>query len=361
MGKLAGKKSAKTGNLFFDYLASFTGGLSKISILIFMLAFIYLTTVFFGKNIRNFGTLALKDQAYFANVIKYVSQALMISGYASIILATLAYMRDSLYSKILFVLGLIFVYGLSWGMYHLTSLEDFQKVPFLSFLIGSYVKIGMAALVVGSILLFKDIIFDIRNSIQKLTVQSKISSKSKVKKKVYLKTMGLNTRCWETAYCSPELKAICPAARSKTNCWKLGTGCCDETMFLLSSDSAYSKQLLEMVKSDPNPVAQAEKCKKCHIFMTHQRHKYKVLSPLIIALSFLFGWLLYEPLVAYAKKAVLSADKFVSFLTSSPSTTLSENNSTLMFLVTMLVVMVVIFIMTAAISVLNYCIFKLKI
>jgi len=361
MGKMI-KKNVKNEKLFLDYIATFAGALSKAFIIAFVLCFIYLTAVFFGKNVRYFDTLSPKDQEYFANVLKYISKILIISGFGSIILATLAYLKESLYSRILFILGIIFVYGLPWGMYYLTPKEDFHNVPFLTFLVGSYIKLGQVALVIGAVLLFKDIIIDIRRSIARLSVQSKVNARSKVKKKVYFKTMGLNTKCWETVYCSPELRAICPAAKRKTNCWKLGTGCCDETMFLIAGDSGYSKKLLEMVKPVSNPVAQAEKCKKCHVFMTHQRHKYKVLSPLIVILSLVLGTLLYEPLVAYAKKAVLSADRFVSFLVTSPNTaTLSESNSTLMFLVFMMVVVVVISVMTVATSILNYCVFKLKI
>ena len=353
----------KTSNdLFTSYVSSLSGFLSRISILIFCLSSIYLTVVFFGANIRRYSTMSLSDQFYFAAALKWVGISMVYSGYVAVICSTVAYYKDYIYSRIIFVAGLFLLYILPYVMYYFTPSDDFKRIGFLSYLINIYMSLGKLALIIGVILLIKDLIIDINNAIYKSRISSKHHTVKSSVKDAKFKTCGLNTKCWETVYCSSEMRSFCPAIRQNQNCWKLGTGCCDEAMFLLASDSAYSKRLLDNINTkERDSEEQLKRCKNCHIFMTHQRHKYKILSPMCILLSLAIGWFVFASMSEYLKTAIISIDKFVGFLSNNPSFVLANNDNALMFFIVILVVAAVIALMTLSIGILNYLIFKLKI
>lgn len=86
--------------------------------------------------------------------------------------------------------------------------------------------------------------------------------------------------CWKLPYCRETIRKQCPAFLAKQTCWKFRRGCyCDEEMIarIIRGES------LEVIKA-PTRLSRTRKppCHRCHIYLEHQGHKFKALSPLTL-------------------------------------------------------------------------------
>jgi len=345
----------KTGNSLVLALVDFCETLSKISLLLFALCVIYLTMVFFGENIRRFNQLKPDEQTYYFNAIKNVLFVFKYSGYATIIFSTIAYFKSYIYGRIFLFFSVLFAYGLPYLFIYLTQAQDFHKYYFLNDIVYIYSHIGKIALFVAIIVFIKDICVDVSVAYSRF----KISSKNKVKA---VKRSGkIGNHCWDSGYCLSEIKAICPAARQKKSCWKIKMGCCDEALFLIAADNAYSKELLKYMDLPKMSEAdKAERCRKCHIYLMHQKRKYKTLFPITIAVATAVGYLLYKSLWQYLEHAILSIDKFANFLVPH-SESIADIHYALPILVGFTVALSILTIISLFVQFLHYLIFKLKI
>lgn len=103
------------------------------------------------------------------------------------------------------------------------------------------------------------------------------------------------SRCWEMPYCHEAIRDLCPAFQKRKNCWRLKQGCnCDPHLIesLLKrggSTDALPEQGSEYIRSDLQSGAReagtqrTRECRNCPIFNEHQREKFRLLNPIIIA------------------------------------------------------------------------------
>ncbi|MBQ9358104.1 MAG: hypothetical protein IJT95_01015 [Abditibacteriota bacterium] len=362
-----GRPPVKEKSRVQEYVSAGGYFVFRVAGIVFLMSFLYLLVVYFGQNIRTIGSMKPDDQIYFAKALKGVTLVCFWSGMISIISSAIAFILDYAYGRAIFVLGLAFAYGLPYLLYYYTPTGDFQKVfyylpgdpaphYFLTEFTAMYTKLGYAMLVVGVILLLRELVLEIRDAFRKNRVTKK---QVRVRKKLDL---GLNVHCWDTNFCTPEIKKVCPAFAARRNCWKMGTGCCDESLVLTSlagSKNKYSDRLKDMLNPHSKEEFQKRECRTCHIYMAHQKYKYRALMPVVILVALGIGYLCYKPLLDYFHKAVMEADRFASFLITSNQLML-DSEAKLMWFVIFAVVMAVFAIAAAGVSLLNYLIFKLK-
>ena len=104
------------------------------------------------------------------------------------------------------------------------------------------------------------------------------------------------SRCWETPYCHEAIKDMCPAFSRRKNCWRIKQGCnCDPYLIesLLKKGSGLNvlpEQGSEYVRSDLADGRKAgtertTECRRCPIFNEHQRQKFQLLNPILVAAS----------------------------------------------------------------------------
>ncbi len=103
------------------------------------------------------------------------------------------------------------------------------------------------------------------------------------------------SHCWEMPFCHEAIKESCPAYKQRKNCWRIKQGCnCDphliETLLKRGAGgNVLPEEGSEYVRSDlEKGAAQAgdkrtRECRNCPIFVEHQREKFRLLNPLLIA------------------------------------------------------------------------------
>jgi len=127
------------------------------------------------------------------------------------------------------------------------------------------------------------------------------------------------SHCWEMPFCHEAIKEMCPAFKNRKDCWRLKQGCnCDPYLIesLLkrgASTTVLPEQGSTYVRSDlqerarPTESTRTRECRNCPIFIEHQREKFRVLNPLIIAAA------IVGLAVAYPIMRALYA-QFIAFL-----------------------------------------------
>lgn len=89
--------------------------------------------------------------------------------------------------------------------------------------------------------------------------------------------------CWQLSYCREVIRRQCPAFLAKSKCWKFGKGCfCDAEMF----DRIIKGENLPQAKGTIQPTKRGKPpCGQCYIYLEHQSHKLRWISPLAIPLA----------------------------------------------------------------------------
>lgn len=352
------KKKTAPVNTFWDSCLYFAGILSKISVCVFLFSFAYMTAVYWGQSIRSFGEFDLSEQMYYSAVLRNTLRLFEFSVFGILVFTALVNYKYDFYSKVLLVLSLVFVYGIPYFFIKYTSETDFKNIPFLYEIIRVYSFMGKIVLCEAVILCIRDLICEIRDAMLKMQVTNQN------RKKAFKRNKGkisLGYHCWDTGLCPKEIRDSCPAFLTKKNCWKMKIGCCDPTLFLIYSDSKYAKKLLKENKLlGMQTEISPETCKKCQIYLVHQRKKYKVLLPAVIMLSLGFGVVIYKSLWTFFEKAIISVDKFANFLIPH-SNSIETLQTPLFVLSAALVGGAIILIISIMVQILHYFVFKLKI
>ncbi|MBQ0106132.1 MAG: hypothetical protein KBT47_08895 [Armatimonadetes bacterium] len=345
----------KKGNPIIVWIFDICGILSKICLVAMILSFAYLTAVYFGDSIRNFEKFSEADRAYYSAVINNIIFMFRISVYGVLIFTTAVNFKEYYYSKILCFAGAVFAYGIPYASLLVTEQAEFQSIPYFGQIVSIYSSMGKICLFLGILLFAKDICNDIGAALERL----KVSGKNKVKAVKRSKKVG--NHCWDTGYCSAELRNVCPAFLTKKSCWKLKMGCCDPTMFLLNTTTEYGRKLLEQnTLGGFGQEISIETCRKCHIFLVHQRRKYKTFLPIIVLAGLSVGYLIYIYCWKIFENAVISADKFARFLLPD-SGSITNMETAMDILVGFIVILAVLLTVTLFVQILHYLIFKLKI
>ncbi len=103
--------------------------------------------------------------------------------------------------------------------------------------------------------------------------------------------------CWKLPFCREPIRVLCPAFLAKQTCWKFGRGCyCDTEMV----GRIVRNEPLEVIKAkDTTQSQQKPPCGRCYIYLEHQTHKFRMISPLVLpgtVVAMLAIWPLYNRL-----------------------------------------------------------------
>lgn len=104
-------------------------------------------------------------------------------------------------------------------------------------------------------------------------------------------------RCWQTSYCRPVARAVCPRHDERTPCWRVKEGCfCEERVVLraLDKNQEGGRKLLSQMQNKLHSSApgmtmsgsqKRQRCRRCPIYAEHQRFKYRILMPFVFPVT----------------------------------------------------------------------------
>src|SRR5579862_7348680 len=177
--------------------------------------------------------------------------------------------------------------------------------------VGTAVGSAMGAVQMGGIIL---------GVISLGTMVGQISSKVKLRVKIGVKSDQLKYgkgvkeeadkqnvfmgNCWQLPYCRKFVRERCPIFHAKRTCWREKVGCmCEEEVIRNAMENKpIPKDALLASKMIPKNFRlteqqKIERCKTCVIYNEHQRHKYKLMLPVMLLGFVLVYALLHGPLI----------------------------------------------------------------
>jgi hypothetical protein len=120
-------------------------------------------------------------------------------------------------------------------------------------------------------------------------------------------------KCWEMPFCHEAVRELCPAFKAKKPCWKFGRGCnCDADLIdtlVMNRNPGPSRMAREVeaeyIRTDlqadtiHNRSERTIPCSKCPIYTEHQRRKFKIVNPVLVAGMLVVLFVLWGPLTAF--------------------------------------------------------------
>jgi hypothetical protein len=169
--------------------------------------------------------------------------------------------------------------------------------------------------------------------------------------------------CWQLPYCRKFVRERCPIFHAKRTCWRERVGCmCEEEVIRnamenkpIPRDAVLAGNMIPK-NFRLTPQQKFERCKTCVIYNEHQRHKYKLLLPIII-LGYVGGYAaLHGPLVNAFSGMVDHINSAVHSATLSKESFVAPP-----VFVECLMLVCALMLLTYTLKCLEFLIFKLKI
>ncbi len=118
-----------------------------------------------------------------------------------------------------------------------------------------------------------------------------VGSKAEAAQQRIARDANVMSPCWKLPFCRETIRKQCPAFLARKTCWRFGRGCyCDEEMIsrIIRGES------LEAIKA-PTRLSKTGKapCARCHIYLEHQGHKFKALSPLTLPVTIVIMYVVW--------------------------------------------------------------------
>jgi hypothetical protein len=175
---------------------------------------------------------------------------------------------------------------------------------------------GFTILVIGLIRASIDLLIWLVTLPEKVKARANVgfARPAEAKQQAIAREANMFSPCWKLPFCREVIRKQCPAFLAKKTCWKFGRGCyCDEEMIgrIIRGES------LEVIKA-PTRMTRSGKppCGRCYIFLEHQTHKFRMLSPLALpatVLGMFLAWPFYVTLFKLFNKSLDSLWKGLSF------------------------------------------------
>lgn len=176
-------------------------------------------------------------------------------------------------------------------------------------------------------------------------------------------------KCWQLPFCRKFVRERCPIYHSRRTCWRERVGCmCEEEVIRHAMENrTIPKDAVAAAKMIPknNRLTAAEKfdrCRHCVIYNEHQKHKYSLALPILVAGFVGFYAMFRGPLLAMTDSILGSIDQIVGQATFNRAQSIVKTmeKAPLPFNELLLVCLLVIG-LAYALKALEFVFFKLKI
>lgn len=360
-----------TRNRLSMYSAKATGLGLKVGVPIATVAAVYLLYVVFGDTTRHMDKMSPADRQYLVVsvhntglVLEWASVAIVLSLIVRFFFTESVGLPMTLGGALIYF-GVGVLFGKSAG----SLPADAQAIAAQA--AAGLCRAGMIFLAPGVWLALRDgIIYIWRGVSATRVVERRIAGAAVKRTGRSLKPL---TPCWESGYCRDIIRDGCPAFLKKKSCWRLKMGClCDERILLkaaagkgLDNDSyrgiMKSLGLDKPIVSSVSSRIKRARCRRCNIYLDHQKQKYRLLAPLVFPLVGFAVYRGYDTMSALVSLGVEKTDRFFSFMAISTTAAASTPESTVRIMTAMVAIWVSVLAVCYGLRALEYLMFDLQV
>jgi hypothetical protein len=175
-------------------------------------------------------------------------------------------------------------------------------------------------------------------------------------------------KCWQLPYCRKFVRERCPIYHAKRTCWRERVGCmCEEEVIgnamankPIPKDSVAAASFIP-VNNRLTMAAKIQRCKQCVIYNEHQKHKYRLAVPVILAFYALIVTVAFNPIMAGINELIIKGNKLVNVATYNVGTGKEVTSGTPMSFQIVLLACIVVVCLTYTLRLTEFLIFKAKV
>jgi hypothetical protein len=258
----------------------------KLSLLVFALSLGYILYAIYGGHLSQ-----AVGQRVIAN-LQLVGKAMAVSGMVGIVCLIIVTYEEVAVAVVGGLVGIGLVLGFPLMVAGQVANAAERAGEIISYWGGIT---GQAIVALVGIRIAVEIVNYVRLAPVRRAQMAEEQGLEKARKTTSSRPVWRLSRCWEMPYCHEAIKEMCPAFKNRKNCWRLKQGCnCDPHLIesLLQrggSTDVLPEQGSEYIRSDLQAGAhqagaqRTRQCRNCPIFNEHQREKFRLLNPIIIA------------------------------------------------------------------------------
>ncbi len=176
-------------------------------------------------------------------------------------------------------------------------------------------------------------------------------------------------KCYQLPFCRKFVREACPIYHARRSCWREKVGCmCEEQVIrdamagkTIPKDSVAAAQYIPR-NHKLTDGQKAERCRSCVIYNEHQKHKYKLVMPLVLIGWVLFYIVLRGPLLSLTEGVIRGIDRMIGQATFQKQGQVAKQvtESGMHFQEVLLICLIIVAI-AYTIRLVEYLIFKLKV
>jgi hypothetical protein len=345
----------------------------KIGAIVLPIVAAYLIWGMLSGGLANWDVLSHNDRVRVLANVELACKLVFISGILFTFGVAVRFRHEESTGYILAIVGFALFFGTPKLVAVLYQFKKLAGNQALSLVVNRLSTLGLTFLVPGVILSLWDVAYKVRNQL----ISQRPTGKLLWGEEAQNKKRPMYGSCWDMTFCREFVRNYCPAYSANKPCWKVKQGCyCDEKTILQAlkyqdGSGAFGQQLAyEYQAKKESMLTAAQKrarCKSCIIYNEHERQKYKLLSPAVIVGVIVAIWQAYPAMQTYFMKLMVVTEQLarkMSFAPQStvpvlPSSYITGDGSHTVFV--LFVIWLSIIVLSYALRILEYCIFKLKI
>jgi len=309
--KLHGTGPATGWNKFLEFLQPIVVWLIKITTFLTAASLAFLLLNLFRGNLAPTSPLAhSKDLLHLINIAALVLEVSLVILAASVLISCF---DTSAVAFCILGSGLLLHFGVPLLLFNQIGRSEATALIAMPLR-----QAGIILIALGMIKYAFDVILWIRTLPERMQARADIgvAQQAEAAQRRTASNANAFSPCWQLPFCREVIRKQCPAYLARKTCWKFGRGCyCDEEMIsrIIRGES------LTIIKA-PTRMSRKGKppCGRCYIYLEHQSHKFRMLSPLAVPVTVLVVYLLWPTYTNVFKGFSGYLDKFWALLSFNP-------------------------------------------
>ena len=312
------------------------------------------------------------DRAQMTSVVELAARVLIDGGAVVVACVVVRLSRDEVVGQALTLLGALLLFGSPVLLVSVLGLGTTGGTTLPRTIVDAFRATGSICLLPGLVLLLRDAILRIWNGLSvKRVVESRQEQEEEPAKKSLFRT--IYAKCWDMGFCRGFVRKVCPAYAEKKPCWRLKVGCyCDEKTILKAmmsegKENVHTRGIMQSLGIEDSKASKLgskvrkERCRRCGIYMEHQRQKYGLLSPVVFPVVAILLYAFHEKISSVLWLVLQKTDAVMSFLAYKTGTATQSFADDGRILTGLAFAWLSIIVISYALRVLEYLIFELQV
>ncbi len=316
-----------TKNRWAAYVDQATATGLKVAVPALAISAAFLLYGAFSGRIQGIPTLPAADRAQITQVVVWAARVLVDACAVVVVCVIVRLFNEEVVGQALSAAGALLYFGSPILLVTYAGLGKAGGSTLPRTIVDAFRLAGGICFVPGLVLLLRDAILRIWNGISvKRVIEKRAEEEDKEPPPRKSPWHKVYSACWEMDFCRGFVRKVCPAYAARKSCWRVKVGCyCDEKTILKAmmsegKENIHTRGIMQTLGIDDKPESKLgskvkkQRCRRCGIYMEHQRQKYQLLSPMVFPAVGILLYVFYEQISAVLWVVLQKTDTIMSFL-----------------------------------------------